>query len=126
MIVLDASAAVAALLNDGECRRYMDGILIAPHLIDVEVLHTMRRMTFHGEIEGERAQRAISDWMQQGVSRIAMEDLITRMWELRHNLTAYDASYVALAEARKCPIITTDARMARASGKRCSVTLLVD
>lgn len=125
MIVVDASAAIRALLHDGEARRYLSTeSLAAPHLIDAEVLQALRRLAARGVVGSADAERAVRQWSRLGLTRLAIHGLTSRIWALRHNLSAYDASYVALAEALDCPLLTADARLAGAPGPRCPITLV--
>ena len=125
MIVLDASAAVTALLNDGLARRLISGDTIsAPHLVDTEVISTLRRQSAGGVVTPEAARRALDVWARLGIIRYAAAPLLDRVWDLRDNVTAYDAMYVALAEALDCPLVTADARLSRAPGIRCAVTVV--
>lgn len=125
MIVVDASAAVAALVNAGPARRALGaGQLHAPYLIDPEVANALRRNEAAGRVQTKAAAQALHAWMRMGVIRYAVGGLLERMWQLRANLSAYDASYVALAEALDCVLVTCDARIARAPGLRCPVTVL--
>ena len=123
MIVLDASAAVRALLHDGEARRYLSTeTLAAPHLIDSEVLQALRRLVARGSMASADADAAVRQWSRLGLSRRSVHGLTSRIWALRHNLSAYDASYVALAEALDCPLLTADTRLAGAPGPDCTIT----
>lgn len=125
MIVLDGSAAVRALLHDGEARRYLSTeTLAAPHLIDAEVLQAVRRLVARGAVGSDDAERAVRQWSRLGLTRLAIHGLTGRIWALRHNLSAYHASYVALAEALDCPLLTADARLAGAPGPDCPITLV--
>ena len=125
MIVVDASAAVGALLHDGEARRYLSTErLAAPHLVDAEVLQTMRRLVARGAVASQIADGAVRQWGRLGVQRLAVDRLSERVWALRHNLSAYDASYVALAEALDCALLTADAGLAGAPGPACPITLV--
>jgi len=125
VIVLDASAAVLALLNDGDARRSLASDTVAvPHLADSEIVSAMRAQCLRGTIDAEQAGVAIAAWAQLGVRRFAVAGLLTRVWELRDNLTAYDATYVALAEELRCDLLTADARLARASGPVCPITVV--
>ncbi len=94
----------------------LGGPLLAPSLIDAEVLHVLRRYAFAGFISSASADRAIGELKGLDMTRYPHRDLIERVWALRHNLTAYDATYVALAEALDAPLITCDARLAAAPG----------
>ena len=125
MIVVDASAAVRALLHDGEARRYLSTeSLAAPHLVDAEVIQALRRLVARGLVSETDAGRAVRQWSQLGLTRLSVDGLISRIWALRHNLSAYDASYVALAEALDCPLLTADVRLAGAPGPGCPITLV--
>ncbi|MHB8466625.1 MAG: type II toxin-antitoxin system VapC family toxin [Acidimicrobiales bacterium] len=121
-IVVDAAAAVFSLLDDGDARaRMTSDSAHAPHLIDAEVTHTLRRLERRGDIDAADAELHIGTWQRAGLRRYATVALLGRVWELRHNLTAYDASYVALAEALEYQLVTADARLAAAPGVRCQV-----
>ena len=125
MIVVDASAAVRALLHDGEARRWLSAeSFVAPHLIDAEVLQALRRLVARGAVGAADTEKAVRQWSRFGLTRLAIHGLTSRIWTLRHNLSAYDASYVALAEALDCPLLTADARLAGAPGPDCSITLV--
>ena len=120
MIVVDASVAVEVVLATRAGSRILARILeyesglFAPELLDVEVVQIVRRYQRLGELSTEHGQRAINDLLDLPVERYSHRPLLVRMWELRTNLTAYDASYVALAEALDAPLVTRDARLARA------------
>lgn len=125
MIVLDASAALSALLNDGPARRALTGDqLHAPHLIDSEVASGLRRLVTTGVVNADAGWSALDTWRRLGLTRYAVQPLLDRVWELRDNLTAYDAGYVALAEALGCALLTADARLSRAPGIGCLVTVV--
>ncbi|MGB3485883.1 MAG: type II toxin-antitoxin system VapC family toxin [Mycobacterium sp.] len=125
MIVLDASAAVAALLNDGAARRTVAGETInAPHLIDAEVVSALRRQVAAGQIADTHARQGLDVWRQLGLLRYDAVPLLDRVWELRNSVTAYDAFYVALAENLDCPLMTADARLAGANGPRCVISVV--
>lgn len=128
MIVLDASAAVAVLLNLGEgatrIRERMDQANDGPHvphLFEVEVMNVLRRYALRDALSPERASLAFKRLSTMRITRYPHTALLTRMWELRDNATAYDAAYVALAETLGAPLVTTDARLARAPGIRTEV-----
>jgi predicted nucleic acid-binding protein len=122
VIVVDASAAVAALLNAGPARRALAGEqLHAPHLIDSEVANALRRAR---TLEAELAWAALDTWRRLAVTRYPAHAMLDRIWALRDNLSAYDATYVALAESLDCPLLTADARLARAPALGCSVTVV--
>lgn len=130
MIIVDASAVVEALLRTSAAgaveRRIFDGqeTLHAPHLLDVEVAQVVRRYAALGEIDSERGRAALADLADFPVYRYPHDLLLPRIWELRHNLTAYDAAYVALAETLDAPLITRDRRLAAAAGHRARVELV--
>lgn len=125
MIVVDASVAVLGLFADGDARRFLaTEELLAPHLIDAEVVNAICRQTKTGRIEAEVGRRAIAGWGRLAIERITITGLLARMWALRDNLSAYDASYVAMAEALRCPLVTADARLSRAPGPRCAITVI--
>lgn len=125
MIVADASAVVGALLArpalPALALRLTRGPLHGPHLLDVEVLHALRRLVARGQLEPARADDALGDFGSWAVTRYPHWPLRPRMWELRHNLSAYDAAYVALAEALEAPLVTADARLAAAPGHHARV-----
>jgi predicted nucleic acid-binding protein len=125
VIVLDASAAVSALLNDGPARRFLAAEAIhVPHLVDVEVVSVLRRQAAAGLLGAEDARQALDVWRRLGLIRYAAAPLLERVWELRGAVTAYDAMYVALAENLDCALVTADARLSGANGPRCTVTVV--
>jgi predicted nucleic acid-binding protein len=125
VIVVDASAAVSALLNAGPARQALAQEQVhVPHLIDAEVANALRRGAATSRIEPGDAWTALDRWSRLGMSRYAVFPLLERVWELRENLSAYDASYVALAESLDCALLTADARLGRAGGLRCLVTVV--
>ena len=107
-MLLDPDRLRHRLLRSGE-------LLQAPHLIDLEVLHVLRRYNQTGEMSDERAAEAISDFMALPIGRHSHEVVVDRVWELRFNFTAHDAAYVALAELLGVRLITTDKRLARSA-----------
>src|SRR5215210_5395101 len=115
MLVVDTSAIVAQLATDpaseGLADRLRGQSLHAPHLIDVEFLYVMRRMVARGQLAHSRADVVRADFSGLRITRYPHTLLLDRMWDLRDNLTAYDASFVALAEALEAPLVTTDARL---------------
>ena len=125
MIVLDASAAVLALVHDGDARRLLATRTVAvPHLADPEVTHALRAQVICGQVGADDARFALGRWGRLGVRRFGAIGLLPRIWELRENLTAYDATYVALAEALACALVTADSRLARAPGPSCAITVV--
>ena len=127
MIVVDASALVEFLLQTPlgvrvEARLFRDGDeLHAPHLLDVEVVQVLRRLVRTGEVSPTRAGEAIADLTDLDLHRHAHLDLLGRAWKLRDNIGAYDAVYIALAEAIDAPIVTCDAPLANAPGHRARI-----
>ena len=128
MLVVDTSAVLAALIGRPADKRLMDrlgidGDLCAPHLLDVELLHALRRLVGSGELSEDRAAAARSDFADLSIVRFSHVILADRIWELRHNLTAYDAAFVALAERLGTPLITCDAGLAKAPGNAAAIEL---
>ena len=126
MIVVDTSAVISVLAGQPRVARLVDrvindGDLHAPHLIDVEFQHALRRLAVAGAINDDRAADARMDFANLTIVRYPHVSLADRMWELRHNVTAYDAAFLALAEALGAPLVTCDARLARAPGHAASV-----
>jgi predicted nucleic acid-binding protein len=129
MIVVDASVIVTALADDGDdgdrVRERLRGErLVAPHLIDLEVVSAWRRLAAAGQLDDRRAALAMADLGALRIERAPHQSLVQRCWELRANLTVYDASYVALAEAIDAVLLTGDQRLAEAPGVRCSVEVM--
>ena len=130
MIVVDASALLEFLLQtplgtrvEARLFRYPDDFH-SPHLADVEVTQGLRRLVRTGEVSPGRAAEAIADLADFDLHRHAHVDLLTRAWKLRDNITAYDAVYVALAEALEAPIVTCDAPLAKAPGHRARIEVI--
>jgi predicted nucleic acid-binding protein len=126
LIVLDASAAVTMYLNLGPTAGNIRLRISLPgeslHLFDVEVLHVLRRHSFTGgPLTADRERLVLDRFKSTRLSRYAHATFLERIWELKDNLSAYDAAYVALAEALSAPLVTTDARLARAPGIRAEV-----
>ena len=128
MIVLDASAVVAVLVGPGQGSERIrerietpDESLHVPHVMDLEVLHALRRHILLDILSLERSSEALEDLKNIAFIRYPHTPLVERIWELRENLTAYDAAYIALAEALDAPLVTTDARIGRAPGVRAAV-----
>jgi predicted nucleic acid-binding protein len=130
LIVVDASALIEVLLRTPaagavESHLFAPGqTLHAPHLIDVEVAQVIRRYAAGGEIDAERGRSALDDLADLRMQRYPHEVLLPRVWALRHNFTAYDAVYVALAEALDAVLLTRDHRLADAAGHRARVALV--
>lgn len=129
MIVVDASAVTELLLQTPlgqrvEARLFRDGDeLVAPHLMDVEVVSALRALTNRRELTAARADEAVADLLVLRVLRHPHLDLVERIWELRHNVSAYDAAYVALAEGYDATVVTCDGRMSDAPGHGARIEL---
>ena len=128
MLVVDTSAVVAALVarppNQALVDRLRaDGDLHAPHLLDVELLHALRRLVLAGQLSEDRAGDARADFTDLTVVRYGHAPLADRTWALGNDLTAYDATFVALAEALDVPLVTCDARLAGAPGSSAVIEL---
>lgn len=127
MIVLDASALLEFLLQTPlgirvEARLFRDEHEFhSPHLIDVEVTQGLRRLVRAGEVSPDRALHAIADLADFDLHRHSHVDLLTRVWKLRQNVTAYDAMYVALAEALDARLVTCDTPLAKTPGHRARI-----
>ncbi len=130
MIVVDASALLAVLLRVFDAsaaeERLLDPheTLHTPHLIDVEVAQVIRRYAARGEIRDEQASTAFDILAAFPLRRYPHGLLLPRVWQLRNNLTAYDAIYVALAEVLEAPLLTRDRRLAAAAGHRARIELV--
>jgi predicted nucleic acid-binding protein len=130
VIVVDASALLEALLRTPSAKVVEDRLfaqgqtLHAPHLLDVEVAQVIRRYALNGEIDGVRGGLALADLSEFPLRRYPHDFLLPRIWALRNNLTAYDAAYVALAEALDAPLLTRDRRLAAAAGHRARIELV--
>lgn len=128
VLVVDTSAVLNAIIAGEPApglveRLTDDGDLHAPHLIDIEVLHALRRLSNRGELSEDRASDARTDFGDLALVRYPHFGMADRIWELRHNLTAYDAAYVALAEALDVPLVTCDTRLSEAPGHTANVEL---
>jgi predicted nucleic acid-binding protein len=129
-MVVDASALLEALLHTStgeavERRLARPGErLRAPHLIDVEITQALRRKVARGEVSESRGRVALESLAFFPIRRYPHGPLLSRVWELRNNLTAYDAMYVALAEALDAPLLTRDQRLAAAAGHHARIELV--
>jgi predicted nucleic acid-binding protein len=127
MIVLDASAIVDWMLQTPAGQRIEQRIyarndtLHSVHLLDVEFAQVLRRLVRERTLTSRRAEEAMEDLMALRVTRYAPVLLLSRIWRLRNNMTAYDAAYVALAEELKAPLITRDQKIAAAPGHAAAV-----
>jgi predicted nucleic acid-binding protein len=127
VVVADASAIVDALIRRGPRGEWAAAALTeasglaAPHLIDAEFLAGLRNLAARQLIPERGAQRALREFADLRVTRFPTTRLLRRMWQLRHILTSYDATYVALAEALDLPLVTTDERLGRSHGHRAEI-----
>lgn len=126
MVVVDASVAVALLVDAGPDGTWAGRVLagqhlVAPHLMPVEAANILRRAAARGDISADVAALAHADLLALGVDLFPYEPFATRVWELRDNLTAYDGWYVALAEMLGGELATLDGALSRASGPRCGI-----
>lgn len=130
MIVVDASALLEVLLNTPAgtlvARRLFaeDQTLHAPHLLDVEVAQVLRRYALARDLDPDRGLQALEDLADFPLTRYPHDLFLPRIWELRRNMTAYDAVYVALAETLAAPLVTRDARLASAAGRYAQIELI--
>ena len=126
MLVVDGSVIASAVadggVDGGSCRGRIRGqALAAPDLLRVEVLSVIRRQVRTGSLSGGAANEAVEGLLALPVAVFPTAPLLRRAWELRDNVTSYDACYVALAEALECVLVTADARLAGAPGVRCAI-----
>jgi predicted nucleic acid-binding protein len=130
VIVVDASTLLEALLGTPAApiveRRLFDSreTLHAPHLVDIEIAQVVRRYAARGEIDREVGRAALADLAGFPLRRYPHGFLLPRVWELRNNLTAYDAIYVALAEVLDAPLLTRDKRLAAAADRHARIELI--
>ena len=125
MIVADASVVVVSLLRSGRARSLLvEQQVQVPSLIDAEVANALRTRVRLGQVSADDGWRLLNIYRWMAVTRHDIFAMFDRIWELRDNLTAYDAAYVALAETIDCPLVTADARLSRAPGLRCAVTVV--
>ena len=129
MIGVDASIVVEVLLRSDagvalEERLFEgDDPLHAPHMLDVEVAHALRRCALHGDIDERHGRDSLGDLAAMSIERHGHQPLLERIWQLRHNLTAYDAAYLALAESLDAPLLTRDLALASVAGHHARVEL---
>jgi predicted nucleic acid-binding protein len=127
LVVLDASAAVEAIqlgsAGAGVRRRIAGHEIHAPYLIEIEVAEALRKAVRRGALSPDRGRDALDDLDELAIVPYPLGALRDRVWELGANVTAYDAAYVALAEALDVPLVTCDARLARTPGLRARVEL---
>lgn len=130
MIVVDASAALEFLLRTPaapavEARLFGGETLHSPHVLDLEVSQVLRRYERAGELDARRGREALEDLIALRIERYAHIPFVARIWALRSNATAYDACYLALAEALDAPLLTMDRRLANVPGHGAKVEVIV-
>jgi predicted nucleic acid-binding protein len=123
-VVVDASVLIRALVDSGPDGEWAEaviegGFLHAPELARVEATNILRRLERAKQISSAEANAAFEDLQQLNIELLSFEPFAERVWELRHNLTSYDAWYVAVAEALRVPLATIDERLVKASGPTC-------
>jgi predicted nucleic acid-binding protein len=128
MMVIDASAVVHVLVaternSDLVATILADDDLHAPHLLDIEVTHVLRRLVLLDELNGDRAADARADLGALAITRYPHAPLLDRAWALRDNLSMYDGVYISLAELLGAPLVTCDLRLASAPGHDAAITL---
>ncbi len=126
MIVVDASVIAPALADDGadgdRARARLRGErIVVPEILHLEVVSVLRKAASAGLLDERRATQALADLADLACERVGHRPLLARIWELRSNVTPYDAAYVALAETVEATLLTADSRLARAPGTRCAV-----
>lgn len=129
MLVVDASVLAVALLDDGQdgdhLRTRLHGEdLAAPSLVDLEVVSVWRGLARGGQLDPRRVAFALDDLRAMPIQRVDHRALVLRCWELREDLTVYDACYVALAEALHTTLLTGDRRIARVPGPACPIEVV--
>ena len=129
MIVVDASVLATALADDGDdgrrARERLAGErLSAPELVDLEVASVFRKLCAARQLDPERAGQALTDLDALRIERVPHRPLLGRCWELRRNVSVYDAAYIAIAEILNATLVTADARLAAAPGPTCAFELL--
>jgi predicted nucleic acid-binding protein len=130
VIVLDASAAVDWLVQTAAAQRIESRIfsrhqsLHAPELLDLEVAQVLRRLVREGTLSASRAEAAIQDWLDLRITRYPHSVLLLGIWHLRHNLSAYDAAYVVLAEQLGATLLTRDPKLASAAGHTATIEVV--
>lgn len=130
MIIIDASVLVNALSGDGKAGQHArmelsrDLHWAAPEHLIIETFASIRNLLVGRKVTQERADSAVRALAAVNIDLVACRSLLPRMWQLRNNITGYDAAYVAAAETQACPLLTADARLARAANSHCEVHLI--
>lgn len=128
VIVIDANVVLVALVDKGRdghrARDLLASGAAAPHLLDVEVVSSLRNVVRAQKLSASQAQEAVAGLAGLPLQRVPHGPMVQRIWQLRENLTSYDASYVALAERLQVPLVTSDRRLSRAPGIKCQVQVV--
>jgi predicted nucleic acid-binding protein len=129
LIIVDASVIAPALADDdadGERARarLLGERLMAPEVLDLEVVSVIRKALLAGTLNRRRAGLALADLVDLDLERVSHRPMLTRIWELHQNITPYDAAYLALAETIGGTLVTGDGRLSRAPGPRCTIEYL--
>ncbi len=128
MIVIDASVAVEVFIRSSLGVRHEPRVLAttrhAPHLINIELTQALRRLVSSGAVATRIAEEALNDFRAAALNMHVHDPLLPRIWALRNSLSAYDASYVALAETLDAPLLTCDGRLSRSHGHNARIELL--
>jgi predicted nucleic acid-binding protein len=129
VLIVDASCLAAVLIGSPDAeelrdRLAADGDHAAPHIVDADVFGVLRREHLHGRLDPTEAAQAVEDLRAWPGERFGHRPLLARAWELRHTLRGWDAMYVALAEAMDSALVTTDPRLAQASGPTCRIDVI--
>ena len=132
MIVVDSSALIWSLVHQGDLGERVRSVLsmhtrwIAPAHLSAEFGHAIRGMSFGGKIEPQKAEWALSEYLDLGIELIAPDSTaFNRAWQLRQNLSFYDALYVNLAEQNEVQLLTSDARISASGTARCEILTVV-
>lgn len=124
MIIIDASVVIDVLTGGRRDLTRLDDGWAAPHLLDLEVAHVLRKQVLRGDLDQHAADAALTDFETLVIDRHPHLPLLPRIWQLRHNVTPYDAAYLALAEVLDAPLVTLDARLAGAPDTTALVEVL--
>jgi predicted nucleic acid-binding protein len=129
VLVVDASVLAPVVADEGDDgQRFRERLrgetVIGPDLLRLEVVSVLRRHADNGSLTDEQANGAVEDLLAFPITVFPTTPLLGRVWQLRHNLSAYDGCYVALAEAVEHPLLTADRRLANAPGTRCAIEVL--
>ena len=128
MIVVDASVVIDLFIDPAGTRsireRLLPAALHAPEIIDLEVLHVLRRLVLRAELTLDHAEVALREYRNFTLRRYSHLPFMNRIWQFRQNISAYDAAYVTLAESLDAPLLTRDARLANAGGHAARIELV--